>query len=151
MYTEENQHLELYKQLHRFSRNYFLNIFQFMPNKEVHPGQLAFLSILASYDGLSQREIAAKLHIKPPTVAVSRKRLEKTGYVFCKQDPEDHRIVRVYLTQKGLEFQETFMQVVQKNNSMLFQGFSPDELHIFEEYLSRIADNLSSTKGDELC
>lgn len=43
----------------------------------IYPGQIPVLGLLAHKDGLSQREIAEKLHIKPPTVNVTVQRLEK--------------------------------------------------------------------------
>ncbi len=52
-------------------------------------------------DGLSQREIAEKLHIKPPTVNVTVQRLEKAGFLYREADEKDQRISRIYMTEKG--------------------------------------------------
>ena len=47
----------------------------------VHPGQLPFLNIISHREGISQRELAECLHVKPPSVAVTVKRLEKADVI----------------------------------------------------------------------
>ena len=46
----------------------------------IYPGQIPVLGLLAYKDGLSQREIAEHLRIKPPTVNVTVQRLEKQDF-----------------------------------------------------------------------
>lgn len=46
----------------------------------VHPGQLPFLNIISHKEGISQRELAECLHVKPPTVAGDS---EKVGEGRC--------------------------------------------------------------------
>ncbi len=68
----------------------------------VHPGQLPFLNIISHKEGISQRELAECLHVKPPTVAVTVKRLEKADVIYRRPDPNDMRVSRIYLTEKGI-------------------------------------------------
>ena len=57
----------------------------------IYPGQIPVLGLLAYKDGLSQREIAEHLRIKPPTVNVTVQRLEKAGFLYREADEKDQR------------------------------------------------------------
>ena len=61
----------------RIDRRFMAKCFGQMRELGIYPGQIPVLGLLAHKDGLSQREIAEKLHIKPPTVNVTVQRLEK--------------------------------------------------------------------------
>ena len=61
----------------RIDRRFMAKCFGQMQELGIYPGQIPVLGLLAHKDGLSQREIAEKLHIKPPTVNVTVQRLEK--------------------------------------------------------------------------
>ena len=85
----------------------------------VHPGQLPFLNIISHKEGISQRELAECLHVKPPTVAVTVKRLEKADVIYRRPDPNDMRISRIYLTEKGIRISAQIEVVIQENEKVL--------------------------------
>ena len=91
----------------------------------VHPGQLPFLNIISHKEGISQRELAECLHVKPPTVAVTVKRLEKADVIYRRPDPNDMRISRIYLT----------------------AGFSEEELELARHFFTRMIQNLNVLSG----
>ena len=51
--------------------------------------------------GLTQRELAEKMCVKPPSMTVALQKMEKNEYVTRKPDQEDQRIIRITLTEKG--------------------------------------------------
>ena len=61
----------------RIDRRFMGKCFGQMQELGIYPGQIPVLGLLAYKDGLSQREIAEHLRIKPPTVNVTVQRLEK--------------------------------------------------------------------------
>ena len=87
--------------LMRIDRRFMGKCFGQMQELGIYPGQIPVLGLLAYKDGLSQREIAEKLRIKPPTVNVTVQRLEKAGFLYREADEKDQRISRIYLTEKG--------------------------------------------------
>lgn len=113
----------------------------------VHPGQLPFLNIIRHQEGISQRELAERLHVKPPTVAVTVKRLEKAGVIFRKPDPEDMRISRIYLTGKGREIAGRIEGIVQENERALTAGFSEEEVELAKAFFDRMLQNLDVLAG----
>lgn len=114
-----------------------------LENIDMHPRQFPMLRLLFEYPGLSQREIAEKLNIKPPTVAVSIKRLEKAGYVERNQDENNQRISRIYITDAGTQVMELGKKIIGEEEQMLLQDFTPEERALIREYLQRIKKNLS--------
>ncbi len=52
-------------------------------------------------DGLSQARLAEALHIAPPTVSSTLKRMERDEWIKRERDENDQRIVRVCLTEKA--------------------------------------------------
>ena len=79
----------LQRMLLRISHLYFTKIYQQMDGIGIHPGQIPIIKLLGYKGELSQKEISQSLHIKPPTVAVSIKRLEKSGLIERKPDARD--------------------------------------------------------------
>ena len=68
-----------------------------------HPGQGAALGMLAAHEGISQRELADKLHVSAPTVTAMLQRLEASGVIERRDDEQDQRVTRVFLTDAGRE------------------------------------------------
>ena len=110
-------------------------------------GQIPVLGLLAYKDGLSQREIAEHLRIKPPTVNVTVQRLEKAGFLFRKADEKDQRVSRIYLTEKGKQAKERGMKRVEENEKILFDGFSDAELCLLRRFLEQITANIDKIPG----
>ena len=89
-----------------------------------------------------QREIAEKLHIKPPTVNVTVQRLEKAGFLYREADEKDQRISRIYMTEKGKQAKESGMKKVQDNEKILLDGFSEEDLCLLRRFLDQITENI---------
>lgn len=121
---------------------YFVKIYNQMESYGLHPGQVAVMKALDRKEGMSQRELADILHIKPPTVAVSIKRMEKNGFIERKSDEKDQRITRIYLTQYGKKINQEIVELLQKNEEELFQGFEEGEKYLFKRFFKQMIENL---------
>ena len=113
-----------------------------MESYGLHPGQVAVMKALDRKEGMSQRELADILHIKPPTVAVSIKRMEKNGFIERKPDEKDQRITRIYLTQYGKKINQEIVELLQKNEEELFLGFEEGEKYLFKRFFKQMIENL---------
>ncbi|MBN2404517.1 MAG: MarR family transcriptional regulator [Coriobacteriia bacterium] len=72
-----------------------------LADEETHPAQAACLHILAHKDGLSQSELAEKLHVSRPTATTMLQKMEASGVIERRPDQQDQRLIRIYLTQSG--------------------------------------------------
>lgn len=115
----------------------------------IHPGQMPVLGLISDREGLSLREIADILHIKPPTVTVSVKRLEKSGFICKRADDKDQRISRIYMTEAGKNLNQELRQALEENERILTNGFSGEEQEQLKKFLGRMTENLMNARQME--
>lgn len=72
---------------------------------ELGPGRYLYLFGLYIRDGRKQQELADVIGIDKAAVTRALSRLEQSGYIVRKDDQEDRRAIRVYLTPKGRNLQ----------------------------------------------
>ncbi|HEY1212500.1 MAG TPA: MarR family transcriptional regulator [Bryobacteraceae bacterium] len=109
---------------------------------EVYPGQPPLLLRLYEQDGLSQKELAARIHNKPATLTVMVDRMEKTGHVERRPDPHDQRVTRVFLTDKGKQAAEVVKEAIQIADEKALEHFLPEEKLLLRRMLIQMQDNL---------
>jgi DNA-binding MarR family transcriptional regulator len=64
-------------------------------------GQWAVLMFLWARDGVSQAELSRVVAIEPPTIVRTIDRMVRDGLVTRVPDPDDGRVTRIYLTERG--------------------------------------------------
>lgn len=114
----------------------------------LHPGQIPFIMLLSQHEDMSQKEIAEELQVKPPTVNVMVQRMEKAGIIGRKHDPDDQRVTRVFLTEKGQEMKTLVARQVEKNESYVQKGFTDTEKCLFRRFLEQIIENIHNIPED---
>lgn len=114
----------------------------------LHPGQIPFIMLLSQHEDMSQKEIAEELQVKPPTVNVMVQRMEKAGIIGRKHDPDDQRVTRVFLTEKGQEMKTHVARQVEKNESYVQKGFTDTEKCLFRRFLEQIIENIHNIPED---
>ena len=93
---------------------------------------------------MSQKDIAEELHVKPPTVNVMVQRMEKAGIIGRRHDPDDQRVIRVFLTEKGRQMKRCAARQVEKNEEYVLKGFTEAEKCLFRRFMEQIIDNISN-------
>ncbi len=125
--------------------------FRLLKNKfdhlSVHPGQVPILMLLWKNSGMTQRQIAEKLDVRPATIAVMLRRMEKTDLIYRTQDKNDRRSQRVFLTQRGKSIIDEIQKALEVVDEKAIEGFSSNELEVFNQFLDRILNNLKKQSG----
>lgn len=134
----------------RTAHAYFQKNFQQLQGIGLHPGQPPVLCQLYREEGLSQREIAQRLKVKPPTVNVSLQRMERASYIYRKQDEKDQRVSRIYLTERGRQLVCQIERVMEKNEAQMTRNFTEAEICLLSRFLEQIIENIESieVEGD---
>lgn len=140
--TADEKDDSLQKMFVRLTHLYYRQAFLTMKETELHPKQFPLICLVEEREGISQREISDVLKISAPTVAVSVKRLEKTGMLERRNDEKDQRVMRIYLTEKGRRLTNTVKRYFEENEKALFQGFSESELCLMKRFFKQMAENL---------
>ncbi|UJF33463.1 MarR family winged helix-turn-helix transcriptional regulator [Paenibacillus hexagrammi] len=109
---------------------------------DVHPGQPPLLLRLSEQDGQSQSELAARIHVTPATLTVMVDRMEKAGIVERRTDPNDQRVSRVYVTDKGRLATEAVKKAILEADEKCFEHFLPEEKLLLRRFLLQIHENL---------
>ena len=118
----------------------------------VYRGQPQLVFILSKESGLIQTDLAARLQIKPATLTVMLRRMEKAGLVFRRHDKQDQRISRTFITEKGRNTFKMAENVMKEIDTEMYKGFEAEERKRLKEYLSRIRDNLiTAGENRKLC
>ena len=107
----------------------------------VYRSQHRLLMMLGRNPDISQTMLAEKLEVSPAAVAVSLKKLEKSGYIARQCSEDDNRINRVVITEKGQDVIEQSINYFKEMECAFFEGFSEEEKNQLEKMLERIATN----------
>ena len=142
---KENSLLSLFMKVDRY---FMAKCFGQMQELGIYPGQIPVLGMVSKKEGLSQKELAEILRIKPPTVTVSVQRLEKAGFLYKKPDEKDQRIARIYLTEKGKETKARALQRIRENESVMLEGFSETEQCLLRRFLKQILENIDKIQPE---
>jgi DNA-binding MarR family transcriptional regulator len=100
------------------------------------------LALLSKKDGISQGELSQKFEIDPSRVTRLAKRLEKESLIIRKRDPEDHRIVRMFLTKKGKRLVEDLSEHRESFDRRIATLLSPGELKELRRMLGVVAEGM---------
>jgi DNA-binding MarR family transcriptional regulator len=109
----------------------------------VHPGQAACLFIVASKPGLSQRELADRLYVSPPTVTTMLQKMERAGFIERRPDSADQRLMRIWPTDKGSKAARALGEVFADHMKTMFDGFTDEELAQFAQLMERLGSNVA--------
>lgn len=113
----------------------------------LYEGQPAMLHTLWEQEGLTHTELARRLRVQPATITKMITRMEKTGFVERRPDPEDRRASRVYLTEAGRDVQAEVRQIWRTLEQEAFGSFSPEERILLRRFLVQIRENLTHRSG----
>lgn len=128
--------IELLGRLHHMA---FRTLFQ---KDGLPPAQAGAMKVAIRFPGLSQRELADKLHIQRATATVMLQKMEKAGYIDRRPDQDDQRISRIYPTALALTIDGENQKNVSAYFQRCFQGVSAQEFEVMEQVLTRMTENL---------
>ena len=115
------------------------------------PGARLVLSFLAVGDGVSQRELVERTHLRAPTVSVIVKKMIDEDLAYLDSDRDDRRVKRVYLTEKGKRADSEGINNIREIDSAALAGFSDTEQQLMMELLGRIRKNLLADSENGEC
>lgn len=117
-----------------------------MEDMELNPSQAGILFILNGHGRLSQRQLAQKIGITPPSMTVALRKLEELGFIQKEPDDKDQRIIRIRLSENGKDCIERLKSILEEMEEILYQGFSVEERLLFWRLLLAMRGNLLDSK-----
>jgi MarR family transcriptional regulator for hemolysin len=108
------------------------------------------LRAAADGEGASQRELAERMVIEPPTLVRHLDKLVREELVERRRDEHDRRITRVLLTETGRQRLDELHGVAMETDAELRELLTPEEVDVLGSSLLRIHEHLSALKQKEV-
>ena len=109
----------------------------------LHVGQEWILFELWRKEGQTHSQLAEQMCLEPPTITKMLQRMEGAGLVERRQDSEDARVSRVYLTDRGRGLEKDVVKVWQQLEDHTVRGLNETEQLLLRRLLIQVNDNLS--------
>lgn len=107
-------------------------------------GQWAVLIFLWARDGLSQAELSRVVAIEPPTMVRTIDRMVRDGLVTRSPDPDDGRLSRIYLTERGRSLRDELVPHAMAVNEEILQRLTPSEGRTLRRLLTKVVTETGS-------
>ncbi len=105
-------------------------------------GQWYFLRVLWNADGLSQRELSARVGMMEPTTVIALRSMERSGLIRRVRSNDDRRKVRVTLTAKAKRLRHELLAVARTITEEAEAGIAARDLAAFRGIIARMTANL---------
>ncbi len=89
-----------------------------------------------------QKNIENEFGITKSTVAGIIKLMEQKGFIQRVSVPQDARLKKIMLTDKGREYEEQMEDKIQKYNQSLKENITKEEMEIFLRVIDKIKQNV---------
>lgn len=106
------------------------------------------LDVLSENDGLSQREIAELLSIRPQSASEAIASMEGQGLIEKRANEQDKRSSLVYITQAGRQRQIDLRNERIENARRIFEPLTNQEKETLLELLNKAASALQENKEE---
>jgi DNA-binding MarR family transcriptional regulator len=109
----------------------------------LHSGQVFVLISLWKNDGQSQIDLVVNLGLTAPTVNKMVKSLTASGHVECRKCKTDGRLMRVFLTDKGIQCQSLVAEQWDKIETQSYANLTETEKLVLSQLFAKLKENLS--------
>jgi MarR family transcriptional regulator, organic hydroperoxide resistance regulator len=121
--------------------------FQRLLEKRIAPfglkrGQWYFLRVLWTEDGLSQRELSARVGMMEPTTVIALRSMERSGLIRRVRSADDRRRAQVWLTPKAQRLRDELLTLARAITEEAEDAISRNELALFRRVIARMTANL---------
>jgi DNA-binding MarR family transcriptional regulator len=97
------------------------------------------LTVLGRRDGLSQGEFTQEYEMDPSRVTRTAQSLEADGLIRRERDVEDNRVMRMYLTEEGLEVLQKLPEINEQLRRRVHSVLSEEEFEELRRMLELLA------------
>ena len=100
------------------------------------------LYVLWQKDGISIKTLSEQCGLAITSLTSMLERMEKQGLLRRESDEKDKRKTLLFLTDRADALREDYEDVSARMGTVFYEGFSEEEIRLFESFLRRDLDNL---------
>jgi MarR family transcriptional regulator, organic hydroperoxide resistance regulator len=130
-------------------RLHHAHLFELLQNTGVFRGQPPVLEALIERDGQTHSELGEHLHVKPATMSRMVQRMKRAGMLTTRRDPDDARVSRVYITERGQDAAKALAQAFATSERDAFADFTLEERVLLRRFMMQIRENLIRVVSDK--
>ena len=104
--------------------------------------QYTVLEILWKHNGLSLSDLGKLLYFDNPTITGIIDRMEEANFVRRRRDKNDRRVIKVHLTQKGLDLKPVLPKIAKAVNEKAVEDFKESDKGRLLDFTKRLHKNL---------
>ncbi|ADP33844.1 MarR family transcriptional regulator [Bacillus atrophaeus] len=112
----------------------------FQTERTITPTQMYMLSLLDKGEASTVSELRKRLDLTSGAATIAINRLIEGQYIKRERDQGDRRVVRLSMTDKGMEIYQKLNDQFQVTYSQLFKDFSAEELEQFLVFFNRMKE-----------
>lgn len=105
------------------------------------PGQPKILECLYEKDGQTPKDIGKKCVLDKSTMTSLLKKMEIQGLIYRKEQSEDKRSVRIFLTESGREKAEKVVNICRQTDRVAFENIPLDQQQQLVKTLGNVLFN----------
>ena len=109
---------------------------------EPHLAQARVLSMLLMKEGQSQKDLAYLLGIRPQSLTETLAQLEEAGCIERRKNPNDGRVINVYLTEAGRKRAEEAVNNRKQRAEGAFSALDERDKEELARILTKLSDAL---------
>ncbi|WP_042354733.1 MarR family winged helix-turn-helix transcriptional regulator [Bacillus rubiinfantis] len=109
---------------------------------ELTKGQYLYLVRIYEHPGIIQEKLAEMIKVDRTTAARAIKKLEMNGFVERKNDEDNKKIKRLFVTEKGKNVYPFIKRENDYSNQVAISGLTEDEAEILSSLLQRVRKNI---------
>ena len=110
---------------------------------DLTPEQWAVLYRLQEQEGINQIQLGEKTYKDRPNITRILKQLDKRGYIAKRNNKNDKRSYRIYLTQNGRSLYKNIKPFVEKHHDRICQGLKAKDLLNIRKCLEQVIHNVN--------
>lgn len=140
------KYMQSFSIIHRYS---VMSHLRDMKKSRVSGHQMGYIIHIKKNPGASQEDLVEFFKLNKGTVAKGVKKLLEEEYIIRKQNENDRRAYRLYLTDKGERFFAESENTIKDFRDILTSGMTEAEQIQFYDLLQRATANVIEAAGDD--
>lgn len=105
-------------------------------------GQYLYLVRIYENPGIIQEKLAEMIKVDRTTAARAVKKLEINGFIEKRKDPQNKKIYKLYVTDKGKQVYPFIIREHEHSNAVALKGFTKAEVATVHTLLTRMRKNV---------
>lgn len=125
---KSHENILIYHYVEELVSNYGQYINDKMKNEEISRAELPFLLRIRYKDNTTQKELVELFNVSEGHTAKILRKFEDKQYISRYENPENHRIKIVKITDKGIEKTDEYINDIKEWEEKVTQDLTEDEL-----------------------